>query len=231
MSNIKKDVIYRVLIKYDNIYYKIGTIIIKVYSGDIYYSPSQNGISINIDGDIINKKVKKIVFHKSGRVHLDLDDGDRLIHSIGKGIEENINDVDENTLERRQEIKDIGFQDLFIDYIKNFSHIPKYYKNIVPLDIVFNVTNIEEMFFKLNIVSGKILIKVYGGGECKIGDETIKKKNKEDVGIVASDRRCIGHDSGNGDKLMQYLLFKYSGEEIPVDRRIFIPVDSKISNK
>ena len=76
MSKDDKIVSYRILIKFNDSLYKLGHIMIKRFEGDVFYSPSQNGIIDSSDKNTLQKIMDHISWHKSGRVHIKVKDGE-----------------------------------------------------------------------------------------------------------------------------------------------------------
>lgn len=221
MVSMKKEVKYRILIKKDLDYFKLGTIIIQRFSGDVFYSPSQKGVQ-NSNYGFVRKIMDHISFHSTGRVHLKPRKGNNHIFESGDG--ENV----PQTSKIRQKIIDTGFQELVCDTVLDYKKIPVHKKNIDNLDVVFDVSNYEgPVQFMFSMVSGRQLIKVFKGEDTPV--KNISKKSMKL--LLGSDTRCLGSESNNADKILQYQLFQYVGgkDELPSGRRLFIKEGSKIS--
>ena len=79
--------------------------------------------------------------------------------------------------------------------------------------------------FLFSIISGRLLTQNFEGKKTLIREISPDKRAL----LLASQKRALGHESGNADKLLQYMLFKYTGsEELPENRRLFVAGDSKI---
>ena len=101
-----------------NDYYKIGTIVIKTHKGDIFYTPSNNYIESPIT--LEKKEFEHISWHVSGQVHIK-----RLIEK---------NEIIQKANER-QGLSEMGFKEMLVDTIKDFTMLPIYQKKVIPLDI------------------------------------------------------------------------------------------------
>jgi len=225
MSEITKtQVKYRVLIKSQNDYFKIGTILIKRLEGDIFYIPSQRFI-LQSNCGVTREIMDHISWHKSGQVHFKIQNGRYEILEVGK---EKIN-LPKIWKPERQGIQDIGFQEMIRDTILDFSKLPKFKKNVDNLDVLFDVNNYNgPVEFVFSIISGWLIVKKWLGENVPIKEITDETKSR----ILATQKRCLGKESNNADKLLQYTLLKYERtKELPLDRGIFIPSDLKISRK
>ncbi len=212
-EKIKKSVSYKVLIKKDNKFFNIGTIVIKTYTGDILYTPSFK--FVDDKKSKINKEIEHISWHTNGQVH---------IKNKGIFIVEKYTIVQKN--EERQKISEIGFQELMQDTIKKYYELPLYNKRVVELDVVFNISDYNgPVSFFFSIVSGKLIIAQYEKQIVPIKSvNIIKKKNGIDSTI-----RALGHHSGSGDVMLQYSLRKINTNNLRTNRQIYIPHDMKIS--
>jgi len=207
-KDIKKSISYRVLIKDNDTYFKIGTIIIKTYEGDILYTPSMKSVY----KDTYTKEMDHISWHASGRV----------------SIKYNENDYDiVQKRENRQLISEIGFQEILKDTIIDYKKLPRYTKKVVPLDVVFNVNQYSgPLSFNFSIVSGKLIVAKHSGQNIPI-----KAVKKSENNTLDNTIRALGHHSGNSDKMLQYSLRKESDIKLKTGRQIFICHDMKIKNK
>ena len=211
-DKIKKSVAYKVLIKAEDNYYNVGTIVIKTYSGDILYTPSDR--FLDNPNNQNNKEIEHVSWHASGQVHIK-----------HKGVEIERYDVIQKNGER-QKISEIGFQEIIHDTIKKYQQLPKYSKKVIDLDVVFNVGNYDgAVSFYFSIVSGRLIIAKHGGQKVSIRSVNIKKEREG----IDSTIRALGHHSGSGDVVLQYSLRKTDAENLRTNRQIYIPHDMKIS--
>jgi len=209
-SKIKKSVCYKILIKSNDKYYKVGSVIIKTYSGDLLYIPSTNFHNLE---NSFNKEIDHISWHQSGRVSVKYKNNEYLIVQ---------------RKEDRQKISEIGFQDLIDDTIIDYSKLPVYLKNVIPLDVVFNVDNYHgPVIFKYSMVSGKLIVAHYSGKETPLISQNINI----DLNGFHVEQRALGWHSGNADVMLQYSLRKAVSTGLRTNRQICIPYDRKISKK
>ena len=128
MGEIKKSVNYKVLIKKEDIYFDIGTIVIKTYTGDILYTPSNRFLDDLKSQD--KKEIEHVSWHAGGQVH---------IKYKGNFPTEKYIIVQKNG--ERQKISEIGFQELLHDIVKEYKRLPQYNKKVVDLDVVFDIAD------------------------------------------------------------------------------------------
>ncbi len=218
-KKIKNTVTYRILIKSNTNYYKLGTIIIKRFDGDIFYTPSQKGVT-NSSGNMNNKIIDHVSWHKSGRVHIKPQNGNYEIFEEGVGVLKPTTGVKKD----RQKIKDIGFQEIVRDTVIEIKALPEHKKKIDELDVVFNIKEyLESVQFHFSIVSGTHIAKLAEGGETPV---KVSKKSKKL--LLDGQIRCLGVESGNADKILQYGLYKYIGKDLLKGRRLVMATDSNI---
>lgn len=211
-SDIKRSVSYKILIKFCDVFYDIGTIVIKTYSGDILFTPSQK--LLDDPAGLIKKEIEHVSWHAGGQVH---------IKYKGQNIEKYFI-VQKNG--ERQKISEIGFQEMLQDTIKEFTLLPIYNKKVTDLDVIFDTNDYSgPVVFCFSIVSGKLIVAKYNGQAVPIKATNIKK----DRDGIDSAIRALGHHSGNADIILQYSLRRVTGEQPRTNRRIFIPHDMKIS--
>lgn len=220
MGKSNREVKYRIIIRRENQYYFVGYFRITRFEGDLLYAPSQKLIVESSFGEE-GKIADHFSWHKSGRVHVKLSDGYKIFEV---GAEEDGKGGD--SAPRRQAIVEVGFQELIRDTIIDFTRLPAISGAMNPLDVVLDVQGYSgPVQFLIHILSRRLMIK-------KLQGKTIPLKlSPPDVVrniVLASDRRALSHESGNADKLLTYLLVKYTGEEINTWRRIFVTRDSKI---
>lgn len=211
-DKIKKSIDYKVLIKAEDAYYDIGTIIIKTYTGDILYTPSSRFMN---DEKTKNKKeIDHVSWHASGQVHIKQKDQTEEKYSI----------VQKNG--ERQKISEIGFQELLQDTIEEYRSLQTYQKKVNDLDVVFNAEGYDgPVSFYFSIVSGRLIVAKHKGQQVPI-----KKVNvKDERDGIDSTLRALGHHSGSGDILLQYSLRKISPNKIRTKRELLILHDIKIS--
>jgi hypothetical protein len=207
-KDIKKSISYKILIKDNSTYFKIGTIVIKAYEGDILYTPS---IKIALK-DTHAKEIDHISWHASGRVSIKYSEKDYDIIQ---------------TKEDRQEISKIGFQEILKDTIIDYKKLPQYTKKVISLDVVFDINQYSGVVsFNFSIVSGKLIVAKHLGQNVPI-----KAVKNQKVNIIDNTIRALGHHSGNSDKMLQYSLKKESDVELKTGRQIFICHDMKIKNQ
>lgn len=215
---MSKTTSYKILIKSGRAHYKLGTIIIKTFDGDIMYTPSQAGISES-NSNIIFKVIDHVSWHRSGRVHIKTKNGGYKIFEEGLGVLNPIIGIEQT----RQEIKDIGFQEILRDIVADISTLPKYTGEINELDVILNINGYAGAIqFIFSIVSGTHIVALFEGKETPI-------KTSENIEKLDNQKRCLGAESGNADKLLQYVLNKYLGGNLAEGgRRLFIAPNSKI---
>jgi len=198
---IKKSVSYKALIKLGEDYYLLGTIIIKTYEGCIFYSPS-NKLLLQM-----GKEVDHITWHASGQTHLRFIDGSIEIIQGSQS---------------RQTTKELGFQELIRDSVKDYKLLPKYRREITDLDVVFGVVDyFGPVVFVLSLVSGVLIVSGYQGKKVSISQ--IDKSLTIDSTI-----RALGWHSGNSDKVIQYVLRKDNSNYV-TNRHILVVHDQKIA--
>ena len=214
MSKVRR----RILIAKGDVHYKIGDIMIKVEDGDIYYAPSQKGVVDATTDEMINKIIDHASWHKSGTVHIKDKEEGRV--QIEKGVGEGVDGV-------RQKIQDVGYQPIMLDTIINIESVPVHKKKIDELDVVLEMGDYDgPIQFNFSMVSGKQILKVSAGENTPV-HKVDKKIQKER--ILDMKQGCLGVESGNADKLLQFVLNKYLGnEKLPSGRRLVIPNDSGI---
>lgn len=212
-EKIKKSVAYKILIKKDDKYFYIGTIVIKTYTGDILYTPSVRFIDDGKSQAI--KEVEHISWHANGQVHF---------KHKGIAVSEKYTIVQRNG--ERQKISEIGFQELIRDTIKKYTELPLYTKKVVDLDVVFDVSDYNgSVSFFFSIVSGRLIVAQYKGQAVPIKSVNIK----EDKDGLDSTIRALGHHSGSGDVILQYSLRKADANNLRTNRQVYIPHDMKIT--
>lgn len=212
-EKIKKSVAYKILVKKDSEYFDIGTIVIKTYTGDILYTPSNK--FIDDEESKIKKEIEHVSWHANGQVHFK-----------HKGVitAEKYTIVQKNG--ERQKISEIGFQELLRDTIKKYSELPPYTKKVIDLDVVFDVSNYDgSVDFYFSIVSGRLIVAQYKGQKVPIKPVNVK----EEKNGIDSTIRALGHHSGSGDVILQYSLRKMDANNLRTNRQIYIPHDMKIS--
>jgi len=187
----------KILIESENKFFHLGDIIIRVKKGEIYYKPSQRPIVI------LNEKesapLEHFSWHSSGGVYLKLTNGKHVPIEIG--VEEILKNGE------RQTIKDIGYQELFRQIGFNFSVLPVVQR--ADKDVILNGKNHPGSFiFLFSIVSGTHIVA------SNLGKETPVKFFNADEKPLRLDTKhgCLGAESNNADKLLQYYLEKYLPE-------------------
>lgn len=216
-----KEVINRILIKSCLVYFHVGSIIIDVQEGDIYYELSQKDIVDSNFGLKLNI-IEHFSFHKTGRVHVKAINGERQIFESG------VEETQPKTKGLRQKIQDIGFQEILWDVIVDFHKLPRHEPTEDELDVVFDIDDYQgPVQFCFLIVSGRLIAAYHKGKETCLHLISEERENL----LLDSDIRCLGFESDNADKMLQYQLYKYSGNNIdmPTGRKIFIAKDSGIS--
>ena len=212
-EKIKKSVAYKILIKKDDKYFDVGTIVIKTYTGDILYTPSVK--FIDDEKSKTNKEIEHISWHANGQVHF---------KHKGVVTPEKYTIVQKNG--ERQKISEIGFQELIRDTIKNYSELPLYNKKVIDLDVVFDIPDYDgSVAFFFSIVSGKLIVAQYRGQTVPIKSTNIK----EEKDGLSSTIRALGHHSGSADVILQYSLRKVDAGNLRTNRQVYIPHDMKIS--
>ncbi|MFH1769922.1 MAG: hypothetical protein ABH833_04690 [Parcubacteria group bacterium] len=218
---MSKTVKYRVLIKSDGNYYKLGTIIIKRFEGDIIYAPSQLKVIGSSSTGTLDNVIDHVSWHPSGRVHVKIKDDSYEIFEEGIGVLNSIFGMEKD----RQRIKDIGFQEILRDTVIDIATLPEHKKKIDKLDIVFDIKDYDgPVQFYFSMVSGTHIVELAEGGKTpvKISKKSIKLR-------LDGQHRSLGVESGNADKLLQYNLYRYVGKDLQKGRRLFVAADSGIS--
>lgn len=206
-AKMKKSIRYRALIKSNNSFFKVGTVAIGTYTGDMLYTPSNR---VNIQDD--NKEIDHISWHINGRVHIKY-----------FGDEDRYNIIQKD--EERQKISEVGFQELLMDRIKDYRKLPEHKKKMFPLDVVFDVDNYTgSVVFNFSMVSGKLIIAQHQGEDVPIKDYHIRK----DLDGFSVIQRALGWHSGNADVMLQYSLRRTDAKKLKTNRNILIPFDMKI---
>lgn len=214
---MKTEVSLYLLIKLNDIHYKIGKIIINSKIGELYYIPSEN-IVISTNHKISNEYIKKFSFHSSGRVHAETVRNDVLEYGLGES--------DPKNNRKRQEVKNIGYQDMVCETIFDVSKLPIHKKTILKKDIVLNTnTYIGAVKLFISIISGKNIISYHEGKK-----SGIKKTQLDKEMILDKTSRGFSDKQGLSDKLMQFILIKNVNEKNKNNRRIFIPECQKVSS-
>jgi hypothetical protein len=205
-EKIKSSVNYRILIKSGEVFYKIGTIVIKTHEGDIFYTPS-NRSTLKKD------EIDHISWHINGQVHIKKTNNIEKYQIVQKNGE-------------RQKLSEMGFQEMIKDFIEDYKKLPIYKKNVIPLDVVFDINNYAgQVCFNFSIVSGKLIMAGFRGQKVPIIQKNIKKTG-DGIGVV---QRALGWHSGNADVMLQYFLGKSANKDLVTNRKLFIPNDMKIS--
>lgn len=213
IEKIKKSIAYKILIKKDIVYFDVGTIVIKTYTGDILYTPSSK--FLDDKENKTKKEIEHISWHANGQVH---------IKYKGVSTTEKYIIVQKNG--ERQKISEIGFQELLKDTIKKYLELPKYTKKVIDLDVVFDASCYDgSVGFYFSIVSGRLIVAQYNGQKVPIKSVNIKEERN---GIDLT-RRALGHHSGSGDVILQYSLRKVETDNLRTNRQVYIPHDMKIS--
>lgn len=203
-DEIKKSIDYKILVKSKNTYFGIGTIVIRTYRSDIYYTPSVKNI----------KTVEHVAWHANGQVH---------IKNRGEKIKK-YTLIQRN--DERQKISEIGFQQMLKDIIKDYRKLPEYKKKVIDLDVVFDVGEYEgPILFNFSLVSGKLIVAKSLGKTVPV--KIVKVDS--DSGGIGSTIRALGYHSGNSDVALQYSLWKVDEKGLLSDRGLFISHDMKIS--
>ena len=207
-DKIKNSIRYRILIKNKDCYFKVGTVVIRTYTGDMLYTQSDR---VNTQD---NKKIDHVSWHVNGRVHIKY-----------CGVSEDKYDIIQKD-EERQKISEIGFQDLVTDTVKDYKKLPKYTKVVIDLDVVFEIGDYPgSVVFCFSMVSGKLIVAQYHRES--VPSEGFKlKKDWDVIGVIS---RALGWHSGSPDVILQYSLKKTDAENLKTNRKIFIPHDMKIS--
>jgi len=165
-------------------------------------------------------------WHRSGRVHVKYIDQSLRVFEKGKGKGEILK---EESISSRQEIRNIGFQEVIRDIILDVSRLPIYKKKVDNLDVIFEIeSNSGPVEFIFSIVSGKQLVRLFEGKETPV--RAVGEDEKQHT--LGHTIRCLGKESDNADKLLQYTLkkSKITISSLPKHRELIIPKDSGISN-
>ncbi|MFH1545810.1 MAG: hypothetical protein ABIE14_00335 [Patescibacteria group bacterium] len=192
--------------------YWLGNFNIKVIAGEIFYHPSQN-LSVkrgeNISGrGFISKDTDKIKidhysFHQTGEMHITKKKSKRGDKHIM--IESSKN---------RISIIDTGQQHLFTDFVKDITKLPNRARPTGD-EIIFDIKdNISKVFLRIDLLSGRNLIK----NDYK----RIPVEDKEGR-LLVLERRALGVESGNQDKVLHFSLYEDKREILDFERRIFSP--------
>lgn len=208
-SEAPKTVSYRLLVPYQNKLYKIGRIMIKTFSGDIFYTPSQ---AKRLKNGHVTGTIDHLSFHKS-------DHHDNLSVKF--------QDAEREVLSARLPIVETGFQRMFEDIIFDVSSLPKHTKPVAAIDLVFDEVYDLTIQLTLSIISGRLIVEP----NCIDGVTVTQRSQILDSDLLSVRQRCLGWHSGNADKLMQYSLSRCKipeGRGPNVKRTLFIPASQEI---
>jgi len=197
------DVRYNILIKSNLGLFNLGKVIIRRFKGEIFYVLPHKYL---IDDNGRNLGViDKISWHASGEVHIKTKNG-KYVYK-----------------QKIQKIKDIGFQYLLRVIIPNFLKLPKKQKK-ENFDIILNINNYKgQLEFVFSIVSGKLIAADFYKKPVPVKREPIG----DDILVV--EKRGLGYESDNADKLLQFSLRKYNKYVNFSTPRIILPPDLKIN--
>jgi len=197
------DVRYNILIKSGSNLFNLGKIIIRIFKGEIFYSPSYK-ILIDSNRKILGI-IDKISWHASGEVHIKTKNGNYVYK------------------QKIQKIKDIGFQYLIRVIIPDFFKLPKKNKKENP-DVILNINNYKgPLEFVFSIVSGRLIVDKFYNKPVPI------KERRVGGDVLNAQIRCLGYGSDNADKILQFSLNKYNKNINFNTLRIIFPSDLKIS--
>lgn len=204
----KSSVNIRVLLKLKGELHKVGDVTLKTFSGDIYYSPSSKQY---LDENSEKIDIIHFSYHKSGYIHLK--HRNKPNKPIRKGLS----------------IKNIGYQELFRDLIVEPTKLPVFGERIRASDVVFNSKKHRAaILFSLAIISGKLILKRYRGEPTPLNFRLVQDNKK----VLGLEKRVLGYESGNSDKLLQFFLIKAEGDfsKLTTKRRIKVMPNQKVTN-
>lgn len=197
----------RILVPFNETIRKLGTIVVDVFNGDLYYTPSQ---TILLSTGQAHRAIDHVSFHQSGETSIKFRNGER------------------DELRSRCEIGRVGYQSMFQDQIYSAEHLPVFSKKVRDTDVLFDPIEETLFCFELSIISGRVIVEP----EC-VPHATVRQNSMSaDSTLIGIRQRCLGWHSGNADKLMQYSLKK--GAVLRTDdprakRTLLIPHDSTIN--
>jgi hypothetical protein len=191
----KNSVKSSILIESDGKHFHLGDLILKRVKGEIYYKPSsQPKFSFNNEEVIM---LEHFSWHKSGGVLMKLQNGSHL------SIESGCGEITKPG--KRQIIQDIGYQELFREWVSDLNILP--IVTITPKDVVLQSRDYYGPFiFLLSIVSGTHIVAFSQGQKTPV----YPVDGKTNPLFLDSSIGCLGAESGNADKLIQFHLEKYS---------------------
>ncbi len=211
--NSQDNVSYRIVIKYSSYFFNIGMITVQRFTGDILFTPSQVQAS-KVGGKTNNVEIDHISFHKTGRVHIKDTKNNRFILESGE------DESKPKTNDKRVSVDRTAFNNFFVMWVEHLEKLPKIPDDeIERLDVILNSAVSENIEINFSMVSGKLLVKSFEGKtKIKVTQETTKKE------LLACEWRCLGHESGNADKILQFSLKEVKfPDDCKENIRIFFP--------
>ncbi len=209
----KGDIKSKILIKSNNKFFYLGDIILKSKKGEIFYKPSITpSVALNGAEPV---PLEHFSWHASGGVNFKLKNNKHI--SVEHGIGETKNPG------TRQILQDIGYQELFREFVSNFSVLQTTEEG--EGNVILDGKGHDGPFvFLLSLVSGTHIIASFRGKETSVHSVNLKD-NPLFLDIKTG---CLGAESGNADKLIQYHLEKYT-HKMEEGKRLFSPApDSQI---
>lgn len=189
-----KPVKFKILVRYCGKNRHVADITINILGGDWYYSPSGGGTTVS-GGDLApaGTQIHHLSFHRDGRSH----------------ARSQIKNADDKNGGKYPAVKflptqDIGYQVFLQEEITNIEELPvvedapkkRDKQDDVP-SCTLELPNDRGagVIIQLSIISGRMIAK-----------KQATSKTVGQDGLIDVDNRALGHESGNGDKLLQISL-------------------------
>lgn len=202
-QEVKSETQYYILIKWHDVFYKLGKIKIKTHNGDVYYFLSGDNY---VDKYEPSRKIDHISWHPDGRTHIKFRESEDLY------------DIIDNS-EQRLGFRDVGFQEMMVDTVQDFTKLSRFDRIPSDLDVIFEVGDyFGSVAFHFTIISGNLILAIHDHKE--IGVHTVDAT--KDEFFIDTTKRALGHHSGHGDILLQYSLKVAKFEERQTNRNIFL---------
>lgn len=112
----------------------------------------------------------------------------------------------------RTSIKDIKFQNMFQLFIKDYKQLKVFSRPVDKLDLLFDIKDMstDSILFYFSIISWKLIVENLKWQD-QWSNMTVKINSNPCEQVI---RRCLGYQSWNGDKRLQYAI-------LPLDKYEF----------
>ena len=182
-------------------------------TGEIYYKPSRRpSVALNGEKPV---PIEHFSWHASGGVNLKLQNNKHIPLEHGVGEIKNPG--------KRQTLKNVGYQELFREIVADFSVLEN--TEAKDADVILEGKEHAGPFvFLLSVVSGTHIIANTRGKQTPV----YAVDSRTNPCFLDSKTGCLGAESGNADKLIQYHLERYT-YPVEIGKRFFSPApDSQI---